>query len=195
MLRQGTGLTFPVYAANLVSEVADRTGYPLALVEEEAIGYDSELRIAGRRGPFHEIAVCPGYRDYRLHLLVNGAFKILRFWDVPAEERYSPASEHGKGLPPDDFRELRQKLRGLSPDQLEQFSRFLYGGIIRQLTSMPLDIRVKRELADALTEHKDAQRAYLERQVQDLEPHFLPELAEACPERGSGRGGRGNRRR
>jgi len=183
MLLQGTGLALPPYAASLVSTVAIRTGYPIRVTEEEAIGYDSELRIAGRRGPFHEIAVCPDYRDYRLHFLVNGAVKILRFWEVPPEKRLFPASERGKGLPSDDFRELRQKLRCLSPDQLEQFGRFLYGGMVRQLTSMPLDIRVERELAETFPEHSDAQRTYLERQVRDLEPHFLPELAEVCPER------------
>ena len=184
MQRKILGDELPTYVCELVSGVLDRTGYPLLLSEEPGIGYDSELRVARPSRCVHEVAYVPEYREYRVHFLVNGAFKILRLWDMPQEERYVPATEVRKGLPLEDFVELRNKLPDFPRDQLEQvLSKFLYQGIIRQLTSMPVDIRVEKELAEALPEHWEAQKAYLERQVRDLEPTFLPEMEKFCPEK------------
>ena len=180
---KAAGLLLPEYVQELVSEVEDRTGYPLLIKEEVGVGYDSELRIARPGKVVHELAYVPEYREFRLHFLVNGAFKILRLWDVPPGERYMPASQLGRGLAPEDYKELRDKLAGFPSPALDQLSEFLYHGICRQLTSMPLDIRVEREIAEELPDHYPAQRAYLMTQVKDLEPTFLPEMAEVCPER------------
>ena len=39
--------------------------------------------MAGRTQPFHQLAYIPSYRPYRLHFLINAAFKIQRVWKVP----------------------------------------------------------------------------------------------------------------
>ena len=183
MQRKAIGQLLPEYLQKLVSEVTERTGYPLLVSEEQGIGYDSELRIARPGRAAHEVAYVPPYREFRLHFLVSGAFKVLRIWDVPPGERCLPASDLGRRLAEEDYKELRSKLSGFPAMQLKELSKFLYQGICRQLTSMPGDIRVEREIAARLPEHRLAQSEYLNRQVQDLEPTFLPEMAEACPER------------
>ncbi len=181
---QNWELGIPFYARALLSQVEERSGHPLVLVEENGIGYDSELRIARSGLLEHVVAYVPEYREFGLHFLVSGAYKILRIWDVPVEERYLPATETNRGLSTEDLTELRRKLYHLCERHLEEtISRFLYRGIVRQLTSMPVDIRVEREVASSLPEHHEAQRAYLARQVQDLEPHFSPAIQEVSPER------------
>ena len=173
----------PGYTRELIEQVTQRTGYPLFLIEEDGIGYDSELRVARCNRAVHEIAYVPEYREYRMHFLVNGAFKILRFWEVPEDQRYMPAHQVGRKLPEEDHAELLLKLQGVPRSVLEDLSAFLYTGIARQLTSMPVDIRVERELAEAVPDHRPAQASYLRRQVKDLEPAFAPELQELSPER------------
>ncbi len=172
----------PDYAAALFSQVKEQTGYPLVVVEKEGIGYDSLVSMAGRTQPFHELAYVPLYREYRLHFIVNAAFKIRRVWDIPREERLLPVGEAGKRLPQEQEAELRRKLGNPPPVFLAGLSSFLYEGIVRQLTSMPVDIRVERETAELVPEHMPAQRAYLARQVKDLEPHFMPEIAQVAPD-------------
>jgi len=177
-------LELPSYALHLMDQVLERTGCRIELAEEEGIGYDSLLRLAGREGPEHRVAYVPEYRDFGVHFLVSGAYKVLRIWDVPEQERYLPATETARGLPAEDLAELRRKLHHLCERHLEDtLSRFLYHGIVRQLTSVPVDIRVERKIADELPVHKPRQDAYLARQVRDFEPHFAPEIREFCPER------------
>ncbi len=180
---QASTLALPSYALGLVHEALHRTGYPLVLTEEDGIGYDSQLRMAGRTQPFHELAYVPAYRPFRLHFLISAAFKIRRVWEVPPDERLLPISDAGRGLPAEDEAELRRKLRGMPTSAIDDLSRFLYHGLTQQLTSMPVDVRVEREIAESLPEHREAQHSYLSRQVRDLEPHFRPEIAEFSPER------------
>ncbi len=76
----------PAAAGALISEVVERTGYPLGVVEEVGIGYDSQVSMAGKTQPFHQLAYVPFYRPFRLHFIVNAAVKILRVWDIPAAD-------------------------------------------------------------------------------------------------------------
>lgn len=103
-------------------------------------------------------------------------------WDLPVEKHLIPVSQWSRRLPKKYEGELRQKLRSPPEPILDSLSAFLYHGMARQLTSMPIDIRVEGEIAKDLFEHKPAQHAYLARQVKDLEAHFMPEVAEATPD-------------
>ncbi len=173
----------PAYARMLVSEIIDKSGFPLFVVEEDSIGYDSQLTMAGQSQPFHRLTYVSSYREQRLHFLVNAAFKIRRVWTIPPEERLIPVSQRGKRLPRACEDELLQKLREPPEPLLRGLSTFLYEGIVRQLTSMPMDLRVEREIAEMLSDHREAQRAYLARQVKDLEAHFLPAIADVAPDK------------
>jgi|GEM_PF-2694077 len=173
----------PGYLVRLVQEVEEKTGYPVALTEEPGLGYDSITRFATADRPYHEISFVPEYRGFALHFLTVGMRKALRFWDVPEDERYVPASRADATLPEDLHAELLDKIpaqRGLDVDML---TRFLYSGTVRQLISVPGDVRVEREVAELVPDHRDDQRAYLERQVRDLEPHFSAEIEAFAPAR------------
>ncbi len=172
----------PDYIGALVSRVVEQSGFPLVVAEKDGIGYDTLLAMAGQTQPYHELTYIPRYRRYRLHFIVNAAFKIRRMSEPPVEERLIPVSERSRRLPNKYEKELRRKLRSPPAPILAGLSAFLYQGTVRQLTSMPIDIRVERAIADELSEHKPAQRAYLARQVKDLEPHFLPQIAETAPD-------------
>ena len=91
-------LSVPSYLYHLIQEVEDKTGYTISLKEETTIGYDMETRFARPEKPVHEIAISLSYRDYAMHFLTSGAFKIVRFWSLPPEERFVPASEVGRSL-------------------------------------------------------------------------------------------------
>ena len=172
----------PDYAKELVADVRVRTGYPLRVLERNGLGYDSQVAMAGKRQPYHVLAYVPHYRGFRLHFIVNAAVKIRRFFELSPEERLIPVSPKGSRLPQSMEAELRRKLENPPEPVLQALSAFLYEGTVRQLTSMPVDIRVERETAETVPEHREAQHAYLARQVRDLEPHFLPQIAEFAPD-------------
>ena len=86
---------------------------------------------------------------------VDAAVKIQRVWTVPADERLIPASDASRDLPAKEEAELRRKLHGLSETAFKELSTYLYRGLTQQLTSMPVDIRVEREIK---SDHEDGQR-------------------------------------
>jgi hypothetical protein len=179
-----SGIVLPSYAAALVNEVYARSWCPISLVEEDAVGFDSELRLArlGRRQ--HEVAYVPEYAEYAVHFLVSAARKVLRLYACLPHERYVAAHEAQRGLPEEDEKELRQKFSGhLREAGIRDISRLMFAGTVRQLTSFPVDLRVERELFDELPEHRPLQRAYMKRQVKDIEPQFGSSIARGAPAR------------
>ena len=177
-------ISLPPYTRELVYQAMDRSGYPLVLEEHDVCEFDSQIQMARPGSPVHTLVVSRPYRDHTDHFLASAAYKIIRFYEQPPEERYLPASDAGSGLPEPERRELRRKepWSRLPTAEFKAMADFLYRGTVRQLTSYPVDLRVEREIAEQLPEHREKQRAYLERQVRDFEPTFERELADAFPE-------------
>ncbi|MCH8147237.1 MAG: hypothetical protein IH987_04480 [Planctomycetes bacterium] len=141
--------TFPPYADPLLRDVVDRTGHPLRLVEEERIGYDSELRMADRNRSAHEVAyVVPAYREYRTHFLVSGAYKILRIHGDSSNHRLMPVGALGEQLPIEDHADLQRKLPRLPSEHLNELSVFLRHGITRHCAFAML-LRTKSRMQDS----------------------------------------------
>lgn len=175
-------LLLPPYAAFLVREVEARTGYPIRISGANAIGFDMQVRLARPGQPSHDVSYVPAYRQFAVHFLVNAARKVLRVYDAPADDRYVAAHRGGRRLPLKDEKDLRRSFP-IPETELQGISTFLFDGTVRQLTSFPVDLRVERELYEDLPEHRPLQRAYLRRQVEDIEPHFLPQVAAIAPPR------------
>ena len=144
MLQSDVLPEFPGYALDLVRTVVEESGYPLLVTEEPRTGYDSQLRMGGGSHPYHHLVCDPAYRQYLVHFLVNAAFKIRRVWELPPEERLLPIGDARRRLSQDDEAELRRNLKGIPDATVRDMSTFLYRGLLQQLTSMPIDIRVER---------------------------------------------------
>ncbi len=173
----------PPYCMDLIKEVKEKTGYSLQIFEKPFLEFDSELKLASRSRSGHCLEYLPIYRKHRDHFIVNSAYKILRVWAVPREDRFMPASELGRKLPEQEHRELAQKMGLKIGDEFVQsVSCFLFGSLARQLTSFPVDLRVEREIAQSLPEHKTKQLSYLETQVQDFLPTLDEQMLSMFPE-------------
>lgn len=173
----------PGYACDLVADAIDTSGFPIVLSEDSRIGYDERLVIASRDQPYHEVVYTPAFRPHRLHFLVNACVKIKRLFDVPAEDRLVPVSDADRRLPREDEAEITNLLPGMPSPLVEQMSRFLYRGLVGQAASMPLDIRVERDIAAQFPEHAEHQRVYLSRQLTELVEHIDPLLGLLIPTR------------
>jgi len=184
MVRRNVSLlAVPSFLYRLVRQVEEKTGYAVALTEQDALGYDQITRFATPRQPYHEISYIPAYRDYAVHFFTTGLRKILRFWELPPEERLVPVTQAGQRLPDPEHAEVVQRIPAAAGIDVEDLSRFLYEGTVRQLISVPGDLRVEQEIAAQIPEHRDDQRSYLLRQIKDLEEHFAPEIAAFAPRR------------
>jgi hypothetical protein len=161
-----------------------RSGYPIKLVEEDAVGFDSEIRLARAGSATYEVAYDPDYRKYAVHFFGERHAQdssTLRMSSRGAI-RCCPRSRSASSCRPG--REIRQNVGPhLDETGVRAVSEILFNGMVRQVTSFRIDLRVERELYDDLCEHRTLQRAYMKRQVTDLEPHFTAEVEAPAPSR------------
>lgn len=182
MVRFDTGL--PSYIEVLLDQVEKNSGYPIEMREEPFLEFDSEIQMATSARRPHVLRYQAPYRAYRDHFLVSASAKILRTYAEPPENRMLPATDENRGLPEEDEQEMRGKVGVLFPgDHFAAMSKFLYRGLVRQVFSFPVDLRVEREIREGVPEHRKRQNAYLRRQVKDLEPTLDPRMEEFIPER------------
>lgn len=102
-------------------------------------------------------------------------------WGVPEEKRLLPGHQSGARLPLDIESDLADRLPVAARTALPKISQGLYEGMVRQVTSMPLDLRVERTIAATLPNHQEAQRAYLQQQVDDFLALFDPRIERCIP--------------
>ena len=70
------------------------------------------------------------------------------------------AVQVGRRLPEEEERELGLKVP-FRREALETISESMFSGLVRQLTSFPVDLRVEREISQELPEHQERQLALL----------------------------------
>lgn len=159
-------VSVPEYVRELVDEAQRISGGRLYAEEYKALPFDCELKMAVPGRSRHTLLYASSHREHLAHFFVNSAYKILRLWEAPENERYVPVPTGRQKLPQVLHNELAKKLLKLGlPQETMRLSHTLFAGLARQITSMPLDIRVEGEIALALPEHSERQMAYLELQV------------------------------
>lgn len=171
----------PGYVLAAVEHVIEISGFPVTVHEEDYLEFDSVVRFASPSSPQHEISYSPSYREFASHFVFSSVEKIRRYFAAPVHERLVPCMVGRGYLPADEQEELARRLICVSPRDLPAVSRQLHGGLVRQLTSFPLDARVERDLFATVSEHRDRQTAYLRRQLKDLELHFSRAIEAFSP--------------
>ena len=172
--------TLSDYCADLLDRIGERTGRPLRSVAVAGLEFDSQLHVAHPGEAAHELVYRPECTRHYIHLLTNAAYKVLRFCTQRDAERLVPVGEIRR-LRAENERELRQKIPTLPQPGLEVVSRFLYAGLIRQLTSFPVDLRVENEIRYSLRRHHRRQEEYLKTQVRDFLPTLSLDLKRVTP--------------
>lgn len=171
----------PDYVLAAVQHVIELSGYPIMVEELEHLEFDSVVKFASAAAPCHEISYSPGYREFASHFILSSVEKLRRHFAVPVQERFMPCRVGSEHLPADEERELKRRMIRADPQILAAVSRQLHTGLVRQLTSYPLDARVELDLFADFPEHHEQQLAYLRRQLRDVEPHFSDEIEAFSP--------------
>ena len=174
----------PAYVGHALAQASIASGAPLAVVvERNFLEFDSDLQLAAGPVPLHTLRYSHALRPYHTHFLVSAATKVHRIFTLPAAERLVPGTPADSVLPQRYHDELQRKLHwSLSAAGVAQHARFLRTGLMRQLTSFPLDQRVESDLHCALPEHRPLQNAYLAFQVRDILPTFDDEVRRYVPD-------------
>ena len=170
-------------AQKVIDEVESLTGCPVQVTQDATIGKMAALDMA--RGPIrlHRIRIHPKFHTEAPYLTCFECGFILRKFTVMPEKRVDFAAnpkgrrEHEK-LVRDHYANKRMPsdvLRGLS-DQL-------FDGLMSQLISIPLAMRVDSWIEDSFPELAAQQKSMVTRQLQDALGTLQPEVRRVAPEK------------
>jgi hypothetical protein len=165
----------------IFTAVEEKTGYRVHVEYDAGLASMASTRSASHAAPFHLIRVGKSAplagRDY---LAAFQCGFILRQAELSPELRFDIAQayrgrkeverlikEHTKGRYP---KEVRDKLR----DQM-------HDGLMIQLRSVPIGLRIDRWISDVYPALADQQRLVIERQLQDNQMVLAPQYRELAP--------------
>ncbi len=172
----------PHYALQVVERVVSVTGKPFGIYEDSSLTSECVLRIADATQHFHQFGSSPKARTHRVHLVLKAALWILSVWQDSPEHRAIPEPCLSR-LP----RYWELQLRDLHPQTDESTvlgaSMLIFNGMVKQLTTSPMEIRIEREIADQFPEHHYRQHAYLADRIADTS-RFLRPRSDAMLPRG-----------
>jgi hypothetical protein len=168
----------------IIAQVERASGYPVLVTEDRSLRTFAAVQFARGNAPAHTITYNPSVTTQPDYLIAYQCGFILRLFVVPPSERcdFAPAA-HGREIvhrllsePEGPGRKL-----GLQPQILEQLRDQLFAGLMVQLRSIPVGLRVD---AWILREHQELaalQRSAVLRQLQDGQATLAPDVRKIAP--------------
>lgn len=168
----------------IMKMVEQRTGLPVHLEEDISLIERGLWKMSDRNDCHHVVKFNPRYRNHLHHIITHEAGHILRFYESAPDERMIPCStKKHKDLAisqlSGDFEEMIEK--GIPPGFIIDSFDLFYGGLIRQLTSIPTDMRIEEWMADSYPWLHHVQEDALKSQVKESHAVMKPEIEELTP--------------
>lgn len=164
----------------ILKDVEDISGSPVEIIRDPELPYLARISRARAGVPAHILRINPakGEPDY---LVAYECGFMLRLFQIPAEARYEfSASDHGR----DTVTKLVSRsgqLANLPDAALTELVNQLYEGILIQLRSYPIGLRVDRWIYDTYPGLRDLQLASVAEQQQDNLTVLGPEVRSFAP--------------
>lgn len=168
------GIQLPGDTRDILELTGERTGKGF---EFRAQGFDlsdtwASVKVARGDMPDHLVLYHPGHKEHLPYLIAHECGHVLRLYGVPEEERRLPSVNraHRRNIVYAIGNDIEKFHRiGLSPDHLSQLVTMWHGGIIRQLTNMPVDMRIERWLYE---EHPGLREYQVPALIEQLRENF-----------------------
>lgn len=173
--------TFTDDVKDVLALVEKTTGKPVETLPDPTMQTYASIKTA--RGPMHAhvLTYNPERPGVGYHIAYQCGF-VLRLYDNPAEERYEfggsrAGREAVRGLVATGVAK-RMRLPEAAAEQLTD--QFL-DGLLTQLRSLPIGMRIDRWLMDAYPALRDAQEDSIDRQQQENVQGLSPQIKQMAP--------------
>ncbi len=170
-------------AQMVVAQVEALTGCPVEVRQDASIKQMAVLAMARGQMRMHLIRIHPRFQDQADYLTCLECGFILRKYAVPPDARMDFAA-NSKGR-----REIQEMVfehysnKRIPPDVLRGLSEKLFQGLMLQLISIPISMRVDVWVAVNFPELLDHQKTMVNHQLQDALDALRPDVKRIAPEK------------
>lgn len=162
--------------------VERKTDRRVELLADASIPVLAKAKMASEALPFHLISYNPNKRGIDYNVAYECGF-ILRLYENPPEERFAFAAKNSGRQA--IYRSLtgNKKIRkmGLAEPAIRQFAEQLYSGLMTQLRSVPIGLRIDSWIRNTYPSLREAQKASIAKQQQDNVQALTSEIKAAIP--------------
>jgi hypothetical protein len=175
----------PTEAAREIRARAEAvSGYPVHVVEDNTLSTLSNVTIARRGTQFHDVRYNPATTRQPEYLISFQCGFIIRAFEPPPEKRFDiTSSDRGQRESASMITQhLRKKGKLPLPEvALSNLQQQMLSGLIIQLRSVPVGIRIDDWLYNEFPAIRDLQQQSALRQLQENSLTLLPQVAEFSP--------------
>ncbi len=171
----------PLLAATrgILDEVERKTHVPVQVLSDSTLSVPARVMMARDQMRAHAVTINPGSRLADYYVAFAAAF-ILRLYDTDAEERYL-FGESGRGL-----RQLEQEpppigLSEFPPEVRRQFLASVHAGLLTQLRSQAIGLRIATWLHDEHPELAEVQAEGVAAEQRDATQALAPQVRTRVP--------------
>lgn len=173
-------LTFAAKA--IIEQVEEKTDYQVQVVPDPSLPVIAKVKMASPILPVHVITYNPNKRGIDYNIAYECGF-ILRLYENPPDERYEfAATDSGRGLVHKALASNKHIRRmGLADSAVKQFTNQIFNGLMTQLRSVPIGLRIDQWIWDDYPELREFQKASMAKQQQDNAQALDPQARAIAP--------------
>lgn len=168
---------------DILEQVESKTGRPVEILPDSALQTYATIKIA--KGPMHAhvLRYNPGKPGVEYHVAYQCGF-VLRLYENPPGERFEFAGAiSGKKTVRDLLTEkdgIAKRLR-LPKAAVEQLTDQFVDGLLIQLRSYPIGMRIDQWISGTYPALQDAQRSSIDRQQRENAQALSPQIRQMAP--------------
>ena len=164
--------------------VEETTGLPVHVEPDDSLPSNILARLNMARGkvPFHRIAYQPNRSTSPDYLIVYQCGFVLRQYAVPVSERVDFARADLAERKVRQWVTENPKMPGMPEKARNDLTGFLFDGILAQLRSIPVGLRVDSWILDRCPDLAPLQREAALQQLSDNTAGLRPEVLEMMPD-------------
>lgn len=164
--------------------VEETTGLPVHVEPDGSLPPNILARVTMARGktPFHRVAYQPDCSASPDYLIVFQCGFVLRNYAVPPSDRVDFANTNLAEQTVRQWVRNNPKTPGLPENKIEGLTGFLFNGILSQLRSVPVGLRVDSWILEEYPELAPLQRAAAMKQLDDIAAGLRPDVQDMMPD-------------
>ena len=171
-------MTLRARTRDLIKRVEDASGRPALVQANDSLKVLATVSMARGSAPAHVITYNPRGGAAPDYLIAFQCGFILRLFANPAPERFDfTGSSSGRARAREAI-SASPKVRALElpPATLQQYADQLFDGLMTQLRSVPIGLRIDAWIAADYPDFRNLQETFALRQLQDNQQVLSPEV-------------------
>jgi hypothetical protein len=175
-------MTLAPTTQDILKLVEKKTSKPVEILPDVNLKVFAKVTMATANIPSHILTYNPGKRGIDYNIAYECGF-ILRLYENPQEERFQfAATEVGRKAVRKALHVNKKiKRMGLPQEAVRQLADQMFDGIMTQLRSYSIGMRIDRWLWDSFTDLRDIQKQSIAKQLQDNIQVLSPQIKEITP--------------